>query len=141
MAKRRIAQYINLLITEHFFGEGALEKELVRYIKALSEIDVSSQKPLVNIPLSHPAQFQLVRSKGALVLHCLRQVCGLPRIKELLRELADRYQGKVIDTSDVESCCRSMELIEDVQSFFDTHLRGIGKYSWNESQKVVDYSL
>lgn len=131
------AQYINLLVTEYLIGTEALESDIKTYIAQLQEIDLETQPALMDIPLFHPSQFILVRSKGALVLHCLRQECGLSAIKGFLRALVERHQGQTICSDDVECVCRDLGIVEDAKEFFDVHVRGVGTYSWDGGARKV----
>ena len=131
------AQYFNLLYTEHAFGSEALHGELQRYISRLSEIDIGAQAPLDHITFENPAQPILVRLKGALVLHCLRQRLGIERFIAFLAALVHRYQGQLMTTADVEGEAGRFLGPEDAHTFFDTHLRGLAVYDWDPATDTV----
>jgi hypothetical protein len=132
------AQYMNLLVTERLYGRDALDKELEDYVSKLSEIETADQAPLCSIPLDHPAQFVLVRTKGAIVLHCLRQECTEDLFWAFLKQLVEDHQGKLIRTTTVENVCSVTGTLRDAPAFFDTHLRSVAKYHWNDDARRID---
>ena len=131
------AQYINLLITEHFFGTEVLRSELQRYVNELNKVPINSQCTLSDIPLFSPSQPILVRLKGALILHCLRQQCGLDGFLKLLQRIIVDLKGQVISSADIEKVCSELNVIEDADHFFDHHVRGRKIYKWNKNMKNV----
>lgn len=135
------AQYLNLLYTEHAFGEEAFVAEIRGYLWQLSEVPVADQAPLADISLAHPAQAILVRLKGAVVLHCLRQTLGWERFLAFLRTLVQRYRDRSIDTAIVETVYAEVTTPEEARTFFDIHLRGKAVYAWSKSThsiRIVD---
>jgi hypothetical protein len=132
------AQYMNLLVTERLYGRDALDKDLEDYVSKLSEIETADQAPLGNIPLDRPAQFTLVRTKGAIVLHCLRQECTEDLFWAFLKQLVVAHQGQVIDTATVEQVCRVTGTLRDAAAFFDTHLRSVAEYQWDGDARRID---
>jgi hypothetical protein len=131
------AQYFNLLYTEYAFGAEALFGELQRYVSRLAEIDIENQAPLNHITLEHPAQAILVRLKGAVVLHCLRQHLGTERFIAFLAVLVRRYQGQLITTADVEGEVSQFLGPQNAHTFFDIHLRGLAIYTWDSVTNTV----
>jgi hypothetical protein len=132
------AEYTRLLVTEHIYGREALNQELENYVRKLSEIGPAQQAPLCNIPLGHPAQFILVRCKGAIVLHCLRQECETAQFLAFLKQLVTTHRGKLIDTAAVEDLCRATGTLQDARQFFDMHLRGVASYGWNDDVHRIE---
>ncbi len=131
------AQYFNLLYTEHAFGKEALYSELQYYVSRLAEIDIATQALLVHITFEHPAQAILVRLKGAVVLHCLRQRLGFDRFVAFLAALVARYQGQLITTTDVEDEAGQFLGSQHACLFFDTHLRSLATYTWDPATNTV----
>ncbi len=131
------AQYMNLLTIEAVYGRSVLNSELCRYIEAVAAVETQNQPPLASIPLSYPGQPLLVRLKGALVLHSLRQVISLEGFRSFLGTLVDRYGGENIGTDAVEAVCRDCFPEMDVVAFFDLHLRRIAEYEWDTAVEVV----
>jgi hypothetical protein len=125
------AEYMKLLIIEHIYGRETLNQELENYVSKLSEIGPAQQAPLCNISLDHPAQFMLVRCKGAIVLHCLRQECEIDQFLVFLKQLVTTHRGKRIDTAAVEDLCRATGTLQDAKAFFDKHLRSVASYTWD----------
>jgi hypothetical protein len=128
------AQYMNLLTVETLYGDERLHKNLQQYLKALHDIQDEPQAPLCDIPLRHPLQHMLVRTKGAIVLHCLRQTLGLDKF---LKELVTGYHGERITTDTVEGLCHELFPQLDSKSFFDIHLRGTAKYEWDDKERII----
>ena len=100
-------------------------------------MDIESQAPLVHITFDHPMQANLVRIKGAVVLHCLRQRLGFDRFIAFLETLVCHYQGQLITTDDVEVEVGWFLGSQDARTFFDTHLRGLATYTWNPETDTV----
>jgi len=128
---------MNLLTIEAVYGRSVLNSELCRYIEAVAAVETQNQPPLASIPLSYPGQPLLVRLKGALVLHSLRQVVSLEGFRSFLGTLVDRYGGESIGTDAVEVVCRDCFPEMDVVAFFDLHLRRIAEYEWDTAVEVV----
>jgi aminopeptidase N len=131
------AQYLSYLVIERLYGRDALDKELENCVSKLSEIETTRQAPLCKMPLDHPAQFTLVRAKGAIVLHCLRQECTEDLFRAFLKQLVATYQGKRIDTATVENLCSVTETLRDAQEFFDIHLCSMAKYQWDDGARRI----
>ena len=131
------AQYMSLLIAEEFYGDELLHKKLKQYLKALHDIRNEPQAVLCDIPLRHPLQPMLVRTKGAIVLHCLRQALGLDGFKEFLSEFVRKHRGEHITTDTVEGLCHEMFPKLDTTSFFDIHLKSTAVYEWDDTEGAV----
>jgi aminopeptidase N len=124
------AQYMNVLMREALYGRREMLRELASYAERLDNLEEPPQAPLCDIPLSTPNQPLLVRAKGALVLHTLRQAVGLDAFKILLRDMISTYRDRIITTDDVEALCRAHIPTLDVPAFFDEYLRSTQPPAW-----------
>jgi hypothetical protein len=116
------AQYLNVMVVEALHGRVARDAQLAGYIEALQRIAGEPQAPLCRIPLHAPNQGLLVRVKGALVLHELRQAVGEDGFRHFLRELVARESGQVVTTGAVEALCLDLFPQWDAGGFFARYL-------------------
>lgn len=114
-----------------------LHSELQSYVSRLAKIDFETQAPLAHITFEHPAQAILVRLKGAIVLHCLRQHLGIERFVAFLAVLVYSYQGQLITTASVEVEVGKLLGQQDTRAFFDIHIHGLAIYTWNSATDTV----
>ena len=102
------AQYMSLLIIEEYYGTEKLFTILKQYTDTLQAVELRGQEPLIDISITHPHQPMLVRCKGALVLHCLRQLVGREAFPDI-----------------------------DATSFCGEHLRAVRSYRWIHEENAV----
>ena len=133
------AQYMSLLILEEFYGTYILKTKLYDYIESLQKVEQSEQAPLCNIPIDHPHQPMLVRRKGALVLHMLRQEIGKDGFLSLLKALINRYQGELITTETFNRFCEDKLDVIDVSGFFECYMMAIQPYGWDHVAEEVPF--
>ncbi|MCA9522422.1 MAG: hypothetical protein KC609_15685 [Myxococcales bacterium] len=113
---------------EQRWGRAAYEREIQLFRRRYRTIvSLGKDRPLVHDRwrLSSEMGGPLPYSKGALILHLLREKLGTPRFWRALRRFTRRFQGKLVVTADFRRALER-ELGAPLAAFFRRHVFGTG---------------
>ncbi len=128
-----IVSYLTQLVFEQMQDISVIE----RYAEWVAQIPSIEHAPLAELPMDHPQQFMLVRSKAALVLHLLRQELGDAPFMLLLRTLVDRLQNTTADTGVIMHICQELFPANHLEDFFTTHFYGVQEYTYDTRERTL----
>jgi len=120
-----MATYSSIVYLENVRGEGKMQSSLHQkrseYLKLGGRFSISSAEEDYTTGIYHAT----VYSKGALVLHMLRNVMGDGPFFSLLESYANRYAGTSVESKDFEVLAEEVHG-SDLSWFFDEWIRSDG---------------
>lgn len=125
--------YSEALYTEYLFGKEAGRDYVYGARRA-----IQNDKPLIGIYGVHQGGSGDIYSKGANIIHTLRQwINDDEKFRSILRGLNTEFYHQTVDTKDIEDYI-SMQADLDLTKFFNQYLRTTEiptlEYKWNENQ-------
>ncbi len=120
-----MATYSSIIFLENARGEGSMQSSLRQkrseYLKLGGRFSISSAEEEYTTGIYHAT----VYSKGALVIHMLRNVMGDGPFFGLLESYADKFGGTSVESKDFEGLAEEVHG-GDLSWFFDEWIRGGG---------------